>query len=167
MKTHRCGHGATMLVTISTIGILLSVAGFSNVACGIPQTMCREGRTYLAFASYQAKVDRTRPIRWSTALGESHEVAEKLESSRGVTARSVAAHALVDKRNSMSSLQRLESDPLFQSIRDQRDRSFARLLVTTVERRMGQIDAVLEKCQKSPQRKVLFQGLAACIVCLV
>ena len=38
---------------------------------------------------------------------------------------------------------RLEQDPTYQTNLDQRDRSFARLLVATVERRMGQIDKLL------------------------
>lgn len=47
------------------------------------------------------------------------------------------------KQSSDFSVRRLENDPAFQGLSDQRDRSFARLLVATVERRMGQIDKVL------------------------
>jgi 16S rRNA (cytosine967-C5)-methyltransferase len=71
------------------------------------------------------------------------------------TARLVAARALTGEKKGQTPLQRLESDPSFRSIGDQRDRSFARLLVTTVERRLGQIDLVLEQCQTSKTRKRL------------
>ena len=41
---------------------------------------------------------------------------------------------------------RLESDPNFASLLDPRDRSLVRNLVATVQRRCGQIDAVLSEC---------------------
>lgn len=52
-------------------------------------------------------------------------------------------------------LDRLEVDPNFNKL-STRDRSFARLLLTTVERRLGQIDKVLEYCRKKktdPKKK--------------
>lgn len=79
---------------------------------------------------------------------EEPTVTQTSSQSKAVNARSVAAHALLEKKG-QPSLQRLESDPLFKSLEDQRNRSFARLLVTTVERRLGQIDAVLKQCQSS------------------
>lgn len=68
------------------------------------------------------------------------------------TARFVAAHALLGEKKGQPSLQRLEMDPNFTYLQDQRDRSFARLLVTTVERRRGQIDKVLQQCQISKKK---------------
>ena len=47
---------------------------------------------------------------------------------------------------------RLETNREYQAL-STRDRSFARLLVTTTERRLGQIDAVLQHCQSIPPPK--------------
>jgi hypothetical protein len=75
------------------------------------------------------------------------------------TSRSVAAASILDdvQSQSMFPLQRLESNPLYLKL-DQRDRSFARLLVTTAERRMGQIDKVLQLCQREESKKVSWMG---------
>jgi hypothetical protein len=142
-----CG-GGVLSVVISAMGLpVLSVDGFSV------RTPSSDRRL---------AADRSNQ-RGSVALlklsKESQEVVAVDTSSETVTARSVATHALLADtkgQQSVPSLQRLESDPFFKSIGDQRDRSFARLLVTMVERRLGQIDKVLEKCQKSSkqQRKV-------------
>ena len=74
----------------------------------------------------------------------------------GVTARYIAAKALIPRNghfgaSSFASIafavDRLESSAQYNALAP-RDRSFARLLVTTTERRLGQIDAVLQYCQK-------------------
>ena len=133
---------------------LLSVAAAFSARSSSPSSDCR-------LAVGKLIQSRTPLTKLSVVSKESREgvaVDTLLVSSQSVTARSVAAHAILDdtkKRQSLPSLQRLESDPEFKSIDDQRDRSFARLLVTTVERRLGQIDKVLERCQKSTQRKVM------------
>ena len=62
------------------------------------------------------------------------------------SARSVAATALQKSKKGMGAAQKLESLPAFIHLADQRDRSFARALVATVERREGQIDKVLGLC---------------------
>jgi transcription termination factor NusB len=144
MISRRCISGV-VIVVVSTIGTR-SVAGFADLP----------GLAGLSFAANEGWMFQKRPIRLFKASRESQEVIDKVQSKQSVTARSVAAHALMEskKLQSVPSLQRLESDPLFNSIGDQRDRSFARLLVTTVERRMGQIDKVLEKCKKSNRPKV-------------
>jgi 16S rRNA (cytosine967-C5)-methyltransferase len=62
------------------------------------------------------------------------------------TARFVAVSAVVCAKEKQSfAVDRLESHAYFAQL-SQRDKAFARLLVTTVERRLGQIDAVLEQC---------------------
>jgi transcription termination factor NusB len=141
MITIRCTI-VVVIVVMLTIG-KHSVAGFSNF----------HRLAGVSFATNEKRLGRKRPIQFLEASGESQEVMDKVQSKQ-ITARSVAAHALLEngKRQSVPSLQRLESDPLFKSLGDQRDRSFARLLVTTVERRMGQIDKVLAKCNKKTDR---------------
>jgi 16S rRNA (cytosine967-C5)-methyltransferase len=69
---------------------------------------------------------------------------------RTLSSRVVAAQSLLQdiKRSSAFPLQRLESSPDYQVL-EQRDRSFARALVTTSERRMGQIDKILQYCQRT------------------
>ena len=68
------------------------------------------------------------------------------------TARSVAAAALAKasstKKSStgMGAGQHLDASPAFQGLPSQSDRSYARLLVATAERRLGQIDSVLSGC---------------------
>lgn len=147
MSHHKC-IGALFVVMVCTIN-LLSVDAFS---VWTPPFPCRP-----LVARGTQQTWKARCVQLSVASRDSQEATvDALE--RTVTARSVAAHALLadtKKKQSIPSLQRLESDPSFKSIDDQRDRSFARLLVTTVERRLGQIDKVLAKCQKSnKQQKV-------------
>ncbi len=58
----------------------------------------------------------------------------------------------------------LEQDRNYQLL-DARDRSFAKLLVSTVERRLGQIDKVLSCCiEKYPPKKVSFLIFYTCIL---
>lgn len=143
MVFRRCISGI-IIVVVLTIG-RRSVAGFADL----------HGVARLSLAATEEWIARKRPIRLLKAVRESQDVVDKVQLEHSVTARSVAAHALIEnkKLQSVPSLQRLETDPLFLSIGDQRDRSFARLLVTTVERRMGQIDKVLEKCKKLDRPK--------------
>lgn len=84
---------------------------------------------------------------------------DKKQSSRNSspTHRSAAIFALMEggKRQPTFAVRRLENDPAYLAL-EQRDRSFARLLITTTERRMGQIDQVLEQfmAKSSQFRKV-------------
>ena len=73
----------------------------------------------------------------------------------GATTRYIAAQALIVRNSnygasSLSSIafavDRLECNEQYKVLAP-RDRSFARLLVTTTERRLGQIDAILQYCQ--------------------
>lgn len=71
--------------------------------------------------------------------------------------RLVAVQALTYKKGGDFPLDRLEVSPAFRKDLSVRDRSYARLLVTTVERRRGQIDKVLDFCQEkktSPSKKL-------------
>jgi hypothetical protein len=68
--------------------------------------------------------------------------------------RYIASLALMEatnKKNLEFPLRRLENDKRFQTL-DVRDRGFTRLLVSTVERRKGQIDKVLGHCMNSPSK---------------
>ena len=78
-------------------------------------------------------------------------------NSNNASARFVAANAIVEQNNNnnnnknggMLTMDRLEASL---SSLSTRDRSFARLLVTTCIRRLGQIDRVLEMCQAKKQQ---------------
>jgi hypothetical protein len=72
------------------------------------------------------------------------------------TARSTAVFALLEssKQKTLFAIRKLENDPDYLSL-DRRDRAFARLLLTTAERRQGQIDKVVQKfVNESKQSKV-------------
>ena len=90
-------------------------------------------------------VPSTRTFAESSSL---HSTANSPEICED-TSRSVAATALQKagkKKSANSAAQHLESLPAFVNLAEQRDRSFARNLVATVERRMGQLDKILEFC---------------------
>ena len=97
--------------------------------------------------SINAPVRNVNSLRKSTAASENVE-GEKLQFS----SRSLAVQALIEpkrrtkKATELSPISRLESHPDFISHQSQRDKSFARLLVSSTTRRLGQIDAVLTHC---------------------
>ncbi|CAJ1969933.1 unnamed protein product [Cylindrotheca closterium] len=67
------------------------------------------------------------------------------------SARSVAVFSLMDslgKKNRSFAVQHLENDPDYQRL-EKRDKAFARLLFSTVERRQGQIDKVVSSFTRS------------------
>ena len=69
------------------------------------------------------------------------------------TARYVAISALAKAIDGSFATRELEQSTHYQSL-DPRDRAFARLLVATVERRLGQIDIILKNCiSKYPPKK--------------
>jgi hypothetical protein len=76
-------------------------------------------------------------------------------SSPTVTARSIACFALMEtmtKRNKKKqeiAIRLLEKNPEFLRM-DNRDRAFARLLLSTTERRSGQLDKVIAKFVREP-----------------
>jgi hypothetical protein len=82
-------------------------------------------------------------IAASTAAGVENEGSSARK--RTPTHRSTAVFAMMDgaKRKSMFAIRRLENDPDYLGL-DRRDRGFARLMLTTAERRQGQIDKVLK-----------------------
>jgi len=142
MAYRKCSFGA-----LWAVASLISVDGFSVLHRSdlglIPAGTTREKR-------------RLQTVFKLSNQNQETVAVDTLSQRRHITARSVAAHALLGEKKGQPSLQQLEFDPSFTSLEDQRDRSFARLLVTTVERRLGQIDKVLEQCQSSnrPKQKV-------------
>jgi 16S rRNA (cytosine967-C5)-methyltransferase len=73
----------------------------------------------------------------------------------GISSRVVAAKALLPESHQQLStfpLQRLESSSDYLTL-ESRDRSFSRALVTAVERRMGQIDKVIDICREKSSRR--------------
>jgi len=92
---------------------------------------------------------------------------EDIQKKKNKTARNearyIAATSLLEstskKQNNEFCLRRLESDPSFLRL-EPRDRRFARRLVSTVERRMGQIDKILSHCSKDYRIKPTRQSEA-------
>jgi len=80
---------------------------------------------------------------------------------RTTNPRSLAVLALmktssINNSNNNKAAVLLESNPDYRSLHDERDKSFARMLVSTSQRRLGQIDKVLSHCCDSnypPTRK--------------
>jgi hypothetical protein len=72
---------------------------------------------------------------------------------RTQTHRSIAIYAMMEgaKRKSMFAIRRLENDPDYLAL-DRRDRAFARLILTTAERRQGQVDKVLKAFMNKSHR---------------
>jgi 16S rRNA (cytosine967-C5)-methyltransferase len=71
-----------------------------------------------------------------------------------ITHRAVAVFALMEsmKRNQKFAIRVLEQDPAYLNL-DQRDRAFARNLLSTTERRMGQIDQVIKSFAHTKEDK--------------
>lgn len=80
--------------------------------------------------------------------------------AQALSVRVVAAKSLLStgKQSSVFPLQRLESSPEYQDL-EQRDRSFARSLVTTTERRRGQIDKIIDLCREKPSKTITQQRI--------
>jgi len=96
-------------------------------------------------------VSRTRVLSYTTE--ESFVSSTKSSQGDLVSARYLAVKALTPRKGSTAfAVDRLESNISFSKL-STRDRSFCRLLVTTTERRLGQIDKVLSQCQKEAQKK--------------
>lgn len=101
----------------------------------------------------------------ATSSSPSKQPKQKSTKKKNVqpTARSIAINALATSAASNSgahvnaaafATQQLEQDEHYNEM-EARDRAFARLLVATVERRLGQIDGVLGSCiEKYPPKKV-------------
>lgn len=93
------------------------------------------------------------------SLGSSNEV-------KSMNPRQLAIQALTEnnnKGNGMDAVSRLESSKAF-LLAAQRDRNFARNLVSTTTRRLGQIDLILDKCCSSYPPKGKYGALLqACL----
>lgn len=98
---------------------------------------------------------------------DQHNIQQQFATDRiGVITRYIASQALISQNKGSPSsassflsiafaVDRLETNVQYMALLP-RDRSFARLLVTTTERRLGQIDAILRYCQniKSKPRRM-------------
>ena len=71
-----------------------------------------------------------------------------------ITHRASAIFALMEsmKKKNAIAIRILEQDPAYLNL-DQRDRAFARLLLSTAERRSGQIQAVIQSFQRKDTKK--------------
>lgn len=84
------------------------------------------------------------------------------------TSRYLAVLALMKqtKTKNCSASTVLESNKYFSYLNDRRDRAFAKLLVTTCERRRGQIELVLNDCIKKQRKNVRIFCLAYVHACI-
>ena len=130
---------------------------------------------YTPCTLYHEEFRRTRALSLSQQIDQSNAQAPTAGSKKGSVGRSkksqpnsrtVAINALAQDSASFASRQ-LEQDENYTML-EARDRSFARLLVATVERRLGQIDKILGLViAKYPPKKVrplLFESDA--VVCV-
>lgn len=94
----------------------------------------------LAFLPKSQQRKASLPLHAGTA--ESESTSKKIQHSP--SSRSTAAFALFEssRKKSAIALRILENDPNFRNL-EFRDRAFARMLLSTVERRQGQIDKVI------------------------
>jgi 16S rRNA (cytosine967-C5)-methyltransferase len=135
----------TMTKPCLQAALLLSLWAHSNAFDStIRSDMSRKDTLYL--------FNRDRSIvRASIA----REVAKRPKESSSEPTRYLAAKALIPKNRSTSTafaVDRLESSVSYRKL-STRDRSFCRLLVSTTERRLGQIDKVLQQCQIESKKK--------------
>ena len=111
------------------------------------QYRCCNGRPR-GFSVQLSTAAKSETANEERSVYSSSSTSKKKKSSRtsSPTHRSTAIFALMEggKRQPTFAVRRLENDPSYLAL-EQRDRSFARLLITTTERRMGQIDHVLEQ----------------------
>lgn len=91
--------------------------------------------------------EKANNIRYSHLLAHSTSTTSTTETIQHPSSRQLALQALIEKPKSkdLNPVTRLESTKHFLHA-DRRDRAFARNLVSTTSRRLGQIDAVLSKC---------------------
>ncbi|EJK72317.1 hypothetical protein THAOC_06162 [Thalassiosira oceanica] len=111
------------------------------------------------FNIYRTARSSNRAIS-TTKLAQHTRQKKNGQTARHVAANSIAkstisSYASADQAAPAPSFaaRQLEQDPQYDEL-EQRDRAFARLLVATVERRLGQIDKVLGCCiKKYPPKK--------------
>jgi hypothetical protein len=117
-----------------------------------PSWFLQRSYSTLVRASTDESADANSPNSNTTSRRTRKEVLVYPPSSR-----STAVFAMYDslKRRSTIALRILENDPTYKSL-ENRDRAFARLLLTTAERRQGQIDKVIRKLahQQTKTKKV-------------
>jgi hypothetical protein len=71
-----------------------------------------------------------------------------------ITHRASAVFALMEsmKKKNVFAIRMLEQDPSYLDL-DKRDRAFARLLLSTAERRSGQIETVIQSFERKEKKK--------------
>ena len=130
---------------VATIRLQLFVACLMNP--GVTQGWSKNSLLALRRNSVNPPFRDLKSIQRSTATPEIEE-GDKTKHSP----RSLAVQALIEpkrktrKAAELSPVSRLESNPDYISHQRQRDKSFARLLVSSTTRRLGQIDAILSYC---------------------
>jgi hypothetical protein len=142
MRLHSCYH----FILLTVLGVVVLVNGF---VLDKAATRSRRRNDHV----------RTSPLPLSANEVDKDGTVQKQGEhySRPMTPRSLAVQALMDQKRGQFAVQLLESNPGYKQLEDQRHRSFARLLVSTVERRMGQIDKILSLyADVYPPKKVRF-----------
>jgi 16S rRNA (cytosine967-C5)-methyltransferase len=105
----------------------------SSVSAFSRGPLLRRPVTFLSLSSDEAAIATSGP--------------SSIQNVQEASARQVAAEAILERKGGVAfAIDKLESHRSFGSL-STRDRSFARLLVTTSIRRLGQVDKVLDSCQ--------------------
>jgi 16S rRNA (cytosine967-C5)-methyltransferase len=111
------------------------------------------GHVILRSMTRTTSLASTRSVATEGTKSTKPQSAGQSDASDDRNARFLAARALITKTGSAAfAVDRLESNKHYSTL-STRDRSFARLLVTTTERRLGQIDEVLRQCQKETKSR--------------
>lgn len=111
----------------------------------------------VSFEHYQQQWETSR---LQSTANDNVESRSGNPKSQSISTRQLAMQALTappaNRKKALenfSPISRLESSPQFLNLEDQRDKSFARHLVSTTMRRMGQIDSILNHvCDVYPPR---------------
>ena len=141
-------HVVLLLVSLSyVLSFNLSGNKYRYVVLKSPSTRCVSSPINLQATSTSSTSETIIPSN------KPKNTADSKPKQIKPTARYVAISALAKASDGSFATQELEQSTHYQSL-DQRDKAFARLLVATVERRLGQIDIILQNCiSKYPPKK--------------
>jgi hypothetical protein len=140
---------------VCKLALLLGLSFFSDgllSSKNLPRASCTR-KLSSEFASLRAETT-------SNVSNRKQPKSPKRTSKVEPNPRSTAVFALMEgaKRKPTFAIRRLENDPDYLNLVDSRDRSFARLMLTTSERRQGQIDKVIRKFVNQSKKFRVRQG---------
>jgi len=140
---------------LSFLYLLLLLIGFSLPSNSFPSSpSCFSISSSLRIEKSHERSFRNpsrESVLYSASLDSSQKDFSKIDTRKArvitPTSRSTAVFALMEcKRHGQHfAVPKLENDPNYVNLEERRDRAFARLILTTSERRLGQIDKVIKK----------------------